>query len=1103
MSSKLVLAIVVFALAVSTVAAVSDLRPAGRFDDRVRAREGGNVGVLPRDVTSLDPSDTLRREWEQFGERHGGWRIYLDERSGMPLMASGRGMDWFAGRNTEALTLDELESRALAFLAEHGELFASGMDNLELDLAASRKLQRNYWQLVFRQVVDGVRVENARFDLHVKQGRLVLFGATFWGTPSVETRPTVDVKKAQESVDRHIEASTAEMERVGEPELTIVALDASESSSGAGLRHSLLWRFRFREPDRPALWVAEVDAHDGRVLAFYDGAHYNAIRGGVFPIANDGDCLDGGCEVAGFPMPFSDYEETGQPEAYADVFGNLQCVDPVASLETNLAGPYIRVEDTCGPVAESGSCGTGVDLGFKNGENCDVMPGASPGNSAAARSAYYHLNRAAEAARFYDPTNTWLQQQLVVKVNAGGTCNAFWNGDINMYGSGGGCGNTGELHGVLIHEWGHGYDENDGGGFDETSEAYADVAAIFAARDSCVGRGWFNDGQTCSGYGDACLTCTGIRDHDWAARERNTPTTPENFVITCPSGPGGPCSKEAHCESYPISETIYDLATRDLPAAGLDPDTAWQLAERLWYESRPGSGGEIYNCFRWNLTFSCSATHWFQRMRVADDDDGDLSNGTPHAAALYAAFDRHQISCGNVGDPEHQSTSTCPTLSAPTLSVVELPTGTQLSWSPVAGAGEYRVYRGELGCDRQQVPIASLASGQLDYLDDLQIVDLPRHYRVEALGSNPACHSPVSNCVSTPLGARLQKNGHRLVEPVATENGIPDPGETLHLPVTAFNSGVDPAQAVHGRLRMTNPSQGRVLAADATWTDIAAGDALESDAPSFEFTVFEDVLCGDTLDFEVELDASNASPHRRPFQLVLGEPDRDFVSELQVPIPAETTTPVTSTLVVDQDLTVAEVDVSVNIDHPLESELIVELTSPDGTTVRLHDQSELPSLGLDARFDLDRAPDGPGTMEDFIGESTAGTWALSIQDVGVDPVESGPLQDWALHLTVNESFDCVQTTCAEATPSEAVGDLQLGLTDSGSGLDLDFSWGAVAGVAGYHLIQSEDAPFQTAVELTGTTAGATTLVSVNGANTMPPLTYFLVRGVNSCNQEGP
>ena len=118
--------------------------------------------------------------------------------------------------------------------------------------------------------------------------------------------------------------------------------------------------------------------------------------------------------------------------------------------------------------------------------------------------------------------------------------------------------------------------------------------------------------------------------------------------------------------------------------------------------------------------------------------------------------------------------------------------GTQLSWGPVANAAEYRIYRGDLGCDRQQVALADLPSGQTSYLDDVADPDLPRFYRVEAIGSNAACHGPVSNCEATPLTARLQQHAHRMVElgPDAP-NGIAEPGETLSLPLALFNSGLE------------------------------------------------------------------------------------------------------------------------------------------------------------------------------------------------------------------------------------------------------------------------------------------------------------------------
>jgi subtilisin-like proprotein convertase family protein len=1095
----------------SPLLAASDGRPPGRFDDRVRYRAGGNIGVEAKPIDELAADDALRRGWESFAARYGGaWKIRVDERSGLPALVSGSGIEWFAP-GTEIAGRAELEKRARAFLAEHASLFDDQDALLELDEQASGRLARDHWQLVFRQRLGDVRVESARLDMHVKRGRLVLLGASHWGPVEIDATPTLDAAAARAALDAWLEVDTGALEQDGAPELALIVLDADPLSSGAearvwggergkGLTHALVWRLRFREPGAAALWVGEVDAHDGSVRAFYDGTHYAAVRGGVFPLSNDGDCADGGCEVAGFPMPFADYTESGLPEAFADPYGNLTCDDPSAATETNLEGPYFRIEDACGALSESGVCDTGLELGLKNGENCDVEPGASPGNSAAARTAYYHLNRVAEAARFYDPTNPWLESQVEVLVNQPGSCNAFWSNGIQMLQEGNGCGNTGEQHGVLVHEWGHGYDYNDGGGVDIPSEAYADVVTIFASRDSCISRGWYNDGRTCSGYGDTCLTCTGVRDHDWAARQNNTPATPVNFSQTCPGGPGGPCGREPHCESYVISETIFDLATRDLPAAGIDPASAWQLAERLWYLTRPGSGGDVFNCLRTHLAHSCFATHWMQRMLVADDDDGDLANGTPHAAAIFAAFDRHGISCGDASDPEYQSTSSCPSISAPVLSLTETPSGTELSWPAVAGADEIRVYRNELGCDRQQVPIASLAGAATSFSDDVADPTLPRYYRVEALGANPACYGPVSGCAASPLSARLQQLDFRMLV-AGAEVPFPDPGETVELPVTLFNSGLDDALGVAGELRLLDPAQGSFGRAGATWGDVPAAGTLESDAPHFELTVAESVACGDTLSLETEVWASNAVPARRRVDVRLGDPHRDFTNAVPVDIPAETTEPVLSTIEVSQDQTVAELDVTVDIDHDEATELIVELGSPSGTTVRLHDMGPGTSqYGLDARYDLDREPDGPGAMGDFAGESTEGTWTLSVQDVGAVSTGNNRINDWTLHFDVAGAFDCTPAACGAPPPADPVAGLLVELAPGGA--DIELSWDGLPDAASYNVLWSDDASFASGVSAAGS-SGTTAFTFADGIATTTDLAFFQVRGANVCNVEGP
>ena len=76
------------------------------------------------------------------------------------------------------------------------------------------------------------------------------------------------------------------------------------------------------------------------------------------------------------------------------------------------------------------------------------------------------------------------------------------------------------------------------------------------------------------------------------------------------------------------------------------------------------------------------------------------------------------------------------------------------------------------------------------------------------VGASAVCHRRGSNCEASPLGPRLQKNAHRLVEPPASTNGSGalDPGETVELPVTLFNGGSADATNVTGRLRVVDAS---------------------------------------------------------------------------------------------------------------------------------------------------------------------------------------------------------------------------------------------------------------------------------------------------------
>ncbi len=700
---------------------------------------------------SADFAD-LREGWREFRAKYGeGWNVSLDRRSGAPLLVRGAGVSIYDPAE-EPGSVQEIEADIRNFIRENGLITRMSEGEMVLNEASGR-MAEGRWILLFDRMLNGVRVEGQRVRFYIVKGNLISFGAERWAPTPPVPAAALDADAARNKLRDYLGLgnSDAMIDDV-DPELVLTTRPpagqtgrAYDGVVGRGFTHDLVWNFSFRIEGEMETWMAKVDAVNGKVTTFYDNTKYHQVKGGVHPESNDGNGYVGN-EQIDYPMPYADISIDGNNITTNDM-GMYDCSPVGGTSTTTLSGQYVNISDNCGGTSESTVCENDLDLGSSGGTDCATPDGSSGGNTHAGRDNYYHLNRIKEKGRYYLPSRTWLNNQLNANVNINNNCNATWNGNVNFYTSGGGCGNTGELGGVVHHEYGHGLDSNDGGGFDNSSESYADVAAILMERQSCVGPG-FRPGVNCSGYGDACLDCTGIRDHDWGARQENTPATPAVFVQNNCGGGSAPCGRAVHCESYPSSESIYDLATRDLPAMGIDPVSSWQLAEHLWYSSRLGSGGNIYNC---TLPDSdgCGAGNWFMQMMVADDDDGDLSNGTPHGAAIFAAFDRHNIACGEASDPENQSTSSCPTIDAPVLTGTAGSNSASLSWDPVDGAAQYLVMRTEVGCTGySQNIVQEVPAPTANWVDDELPNDFEFFYRVQAVGSNPACQSPVSNCAA-------------------------------------------------------------------------------------------------------------------------------------------------------------------------------------------------------------------------------------------------------------------------------------------------------------------------------------------------------------------
>ncbi len=95
--------------------------------------------------------------------------------------------------------------------------------------------------------------------------------------------------------------------------------------------------------------------------------------------------------------------------------------------------------------------------------------------------------------------------------------------------------------------------------------------------------------------------------------------------------------------------------------------------------------------------------------------------------------------------------------------------------------------------------------------------------------------------------------------------------------------------------------------------------------------------------------------------------------------------------------TVSEIDLFVDITHTFIGDLRVRLTSPTGTSVVVHNRTGSTADDILTTYDAVTAPDGPGTMDDFIGEFAVDKWFLSITDNAT--FDTGTLNEACLYLT--------------------------------------------------------------------------------------------------------
>jgi hypothetical protein len=726
---------------------------------------------------------------------------------------------------------------------------------------------------------EGVPVRDSYLTAVVNHGNLVLFGAHRWGTIAISTLPAVPEAQAAQTVANHVAPLTPTGYRAG-AELAIVSLSTGAFDParqlGQGYDYRLVWVLSPRFAAETGNWEAVVDARSGELISFLDTNAYQTARkvvGGVYPVSNDGAPPDG-VEQPGTPMPFA-YVANGGNSYTTDTGGNAG-VCLAGDITMALRGPFIAMADQCGVAAETSP--TDLDLSEGPGTDCVVPAGHSAGDTHASRTVFYELNKLKEQARGQLPDNAWLRASLTVNTNIPNVCNAFWDGAaIVTYKSGGGCSNSGELAGLFDHEWGHGLDDNDvTGTLSNPSEGTADIYAALRTETSCIGRNFFLTGQ-CGGYGDPCVTgCSGVRDLDFANHQSGLPHDIPWVQAHCGSG-SAPCGGGAHCEGAIPGEAVWDLFHRDLPSVfGMGTDTALEVAVRDayigmgligdWYTCTQGSGG-------------CPADSGYMNFLAADDDNGNLTDGTPHMQALFQAFDRHGVACP-VPVVSNTGCAGAPT-AAPVVVGAAQDRGASLAWGAVPGAVKYRVYRteGALGCDFGKALVGETHG--TTFADSGLQDGRSYFYGVMAVGLSETCLGPMSSCTTvTPAsGSNLSVDAGSASMSITGGDGDPFLDNCENATV-AFNvANIGSATATNLRINAVQPLSHPAMPITGISAPIPSAAPCSDSPQSFTFRAV-DLAPDDPVRFRVDVTSDELFPAVRSavLQLAGTEGDSQFMA---------------------------------------------------------------------------------------------------------------------------------------------------------------------------------------------------------------------------------
>ncbi len=457
------------------------------------------------------------------------------------------------------------------------------------------------WAVHFQQQWHGLPVWEAKVrTVFSDDGKLMLMGSDYYQDIELDPQPSLSADAAIAVAKQGLPFDPLVDSIEAAPELMVLPVP----QSGDLVEFHLVWRVRVRTHDPLGAWVTHVDAHDGQVIWRYNDIHFDYEGGTTSTVRPRTNCNPD----EQLPMPYVDVTVTGVGTATTDDAGNwsLAGTGGDRSVSAFLRGPWINIQNYNG--VEGQYTGTVQ-------ENVPLDIDFNDTNSRAdERYTFDAFGRLHDLFLAIDPTFSYINELKNDYVNrTDGYCpgNAWWDpvdDSTNLCAAGGQYANTGEIQQVVEHEFGHGVQNRVLGGTQGgqgLGEGNGDILGNLITQDHVIGLGF---------YVGNCVS--GIRDSQ------------NNLQY-----PGDVVGQEIHYAGQVIAGFNWDAMQLLQAQYGMEQGTLMSAAR--WHFGRV-------------LMQPTTQPDQVLATFLADDDNGDLSDGTPNHAIFCEAATNHGFECPEI-----------------------------------------------------------------------------------------------------------------------------------------------------------------------------------------------------------------------------------------------------------------------------------------------------------------------------------------------------------------------------------------------------------------------------------------------------------------------